>query len=100
MRRVRQRWVRPVSALLLVAALLLPAALRAHRHAEHVAARPCAVCIVAKHSPIAGAEPVRVLAPLLVGRHTVQPTPAEPASRERPPRVGRAPPSSAAVQSA
>src|SRR5581483_6917036 len=48
---VRRRGARLAGALSLIALLLVPAALATHVHADPLAARSCAVCVAAHHSP-------------------------------------------------
>lgn len=51
MRTLRRLGTCGAGIALLVVLLLVPLALRAHGHAGHTDARPCAVCVVAHHAP-------------------------------------------------
>jgi hypothetical protein len=89
----RFRLSHPMAIVVLVALLLVPLALRGHRHVEHAStARPCASCVVANHSPAVSAPILAGLAPVLQG-FTAAPSPdPSPACHERPAAAGRAPP--------
>jgi ABC-type Mn2+/Zn2+ transport system permease subunit len=97
MRSMRRAAVRLTGALLLVAMLLVPLAASAHTHRDLQAARSCATCVAAHHSPAivmpaaAGGPPI---APAITA---ALPSRVDPAPQHRSPRAGRAPPSSAPV---
>jgi len=87
------RWkypgLRRAAVCLLVVLLLVPGLLHEHRHAV---SHPCAVCVVAKHSPAVGTRAPGMVAPLF---HALAPprTPVIVApARDLPVRPGRAPP--------
>lgn len=74
MRGLRRRGTRTAGIGLLVVLLLVPLALSAHGYTAHHDARPCAVCVVAHHSPAITTPVVAVasafvaaVAPVLVG---------------------------------
>ena len=92
--RLRHRVARAASVLFLCALLLPSLALRAHRHADHAAARPCALCVVADHAPAASAPLVATVAPVLHGVAAAPAAPVVPARRDRTAATGRAPPRS------
>jgi hypothetical protein len=92
MRGMRRRVVGLASALLMVALLVVPIAASAHTHRDPGAARNCATCVAAHHSPAivmpaiqAAASPCATLALPLPSR-------VAPAHPHRSPRAGRAPP--------
>jgi hypothetical protein len=68
MRIARQRIVRRLRPLLLAALLLVPIVASGHDHAAHPSARPCAVCAVTQHAPVASAPvaPVAAALPLVL----------------------------------
>jgi len=84
--------MRTASALLVVALLIVPIAASAHTHRDLQAARSCATCVAAHHSPaivvpaIGAAASIQATADL---PSTVRIAPAHP---QRSPRAGRAPP--------
>jgi hypothetical protein len=95
MRGPRQQIRRPLSALLLVALLLVPLALGGHRHANEVAgANGCATCVVAHHLPAVSGPLVAHVAPLLVALRLLGTDTAALPSDAQPVALGRAPPSS------
>jgi hypothetical protein len=73
----------------LVALLLVPGLLHGHRH---VASHPCAVCVVAKHSPAVRPMVSVVVAPVLVTLAAPAHGALAPAAHDRLVRPGRAPP--------
>jgi hypothetical protein len=68
MRIARQRIVRRLSPLFLAALLLVPIVASGHDHAAHPSARPCAVCAVTQHAPVASAPaaPAAATSPLVL----------------------------------
>jgi len=93
MQRLRQRALRQAGVILLVALVLLPAVLRSHWHADHGAgALPCAVCVVAHHSPATSAPVLVAIAPVFHGLAAAPPDLIAPARHDRPAKAGRAPP--------
>jgi hypothetical protein len=60
MRGLRRLGTRTAGIGLLVVLLLVPLALSTHGHAAHHDARPCAVCVVAHHSPAIATATVAV----------------------------------------
>ena len=58
----RQRRVRRLGPLLLVALLLVPIVASSHDHAAHPAAQPCATCVVTQHAPVVSAPVLPVAA--------------------------------------
>ena len=99
MPRRLHRAVLRASALLLVAALLVPLALRGHRHADH-AARPCAVCVATQHMPVVTARSAAPAPPLLAAVALHVPAVAPPFSFRAPLHAGRAPPLPLALHAA
>ncbi len=89
---VRRRGARLAGALSLIALLLVPAALATHVHADPLAARSCAVCVAAHHSPAVTSPGPAVARGLFLA-----PVPGTPRARlaarlERTAHAGRAPP--------
>jgi hypothetical protein len=85
------RWL---SALFFAALLLVPLAERGHSHVDRDLAKPCAVCVVAHHSPAATAPLVSVgVASALTLVASVFAVTA-PARHHHSPQSSRAPPAS------
>src|SRR5579875_519301 len=80
MSRVRRRGARLAGALSLIALLLVPAALATHVHADPFAARSCAVCVAAHHSPAVTSRGPAVAEAVFLAAGPPR----------RPPRAGRA----------
>ena len=99
MPRRLHRAVLRASALLLVAALLVPLALGGHRHADH-AARPCAVCVATQHMPVVTARSAAPAPPLLAAVALHVPAVVPLVSRRTPLHAGRAPPLPLALHAA
>ena len=94
---MRRAAVRLAGTLLMVALLVVPLAASAHTHRDLQAARSCATCVAAHHSPavvtpanVAAAAAVPALASALPSR-------VAPTRLHRSPRAGRAPPFSAPI---
>ena len=92
MHRLRHRIARAAAVLFLCALLLPWLAHRAHSHADHVAARPSALCVVADHVHVASAPPVAAFRPVLQRLVVAASGHAAPALLGRPAETGRAPP--------
>jgi hypothetical protein len=92
----RLRWVRSyVGSVVLAALLLVPLALRGHHHWSHdPAARSCAACVVAQHSPAVQAPPVAPEAPAFRSFVALRTTPRIVSRPSGSPALGRAPPRS------
>jgi hypothetical protein len=77
----------------LASLVLVPLALNEHRHADDMsAARPCAVCVVAHHAPLASV-PIAVGVTLALAGVVTHLTPVvAPTVHHRSPAAGRAPP--------
>lgn len=97
MPRLRRRAARLSSALLFAALLLVPLIERGHMHASRDLAKPCAVCVVAHHSPAATAPVVAVAAPVVHAPVAVFTTPGAPLCGVHSPQSGRAPPLSSHI---
>jgi hypothetical protein len=88
------RW-RRASILALIALLLVPLALRGHRHLDVGAdTRLCAVCLATSHTPVLG-TPAPVAIPVLLRVESPALTYPVLQRLDRPSRTGRAPPSAA-----
>src|SRR2546422_1104470 len=99
MRSMRQRAVQRAGVLLLTVLLLVPLALRGHRHEGDRAStsRPCATCVAALHSPAVSPVGSALASPLFQAL-ALATTPAAAAARpERRPHSGRAPPTTLGV---
>ena len=91
-RLLRCAGTRSGRALLLVALLLVPLLASGH-HADHTSpGRPCAVCLVAKHSPAVSTSLTAVSGPVLLSLRAAHAPIAQPLHRERPAETGRGPP--------
>ena len=83
MTTTRQRRLRALGSILLVALLLVPVLATGHRHAAHAAA-PCAACVVTQHTPVVSPALLSVPAATLVvvGVEPIESAaPAEPVVR-------------------
>jgi hypothetical protein len=97
MRGMRRAAGRLAGTLLMVALLVVPLIASAHTHRDLQAARSCATCVAAHHSP---ALPMSAAAagPSIVPAIAAQlPSRVVPADLHRSPRAGRAPPAPASV---
>lgn len=92
MRTLRRIGARTAGIALLVVLLLVPLALRAHGHAGHTDARPCAVCVVAHHAPAIVAPAVAPAAVLHTRIALVASDLAPETRAARSAHSGRAPP--------
>ncbi len=97
MRSMRQRATRLVGALLMLALLIVPVVASAHTHRDLAAARSCATCVAAHHSPAIATSAIGATAAVLAAVVPAPPSRVAPAHPHRSPRAGRAPPSSAPV---
>ena len=97
MRSMRQRAACLVSALVMVALLIVPVVASGHTHRDLDAARTCATCVAAHHSPAIVMPAVGATASTLTAAAPCAPPRAVPVHPHRSPRAGRAPPSSAPV---
>ena len=100
MQRHRRPSARRAGILFLLALLFIPVVLRGHQHANHMAnAHPCAVCVVAKHSPVVGTPVFAALTPLFQSVAAPPARAARPAWIERLAATGRGPPRPALLRS-
>jgi len=98
MRGMRHRAIRSAGTLLMVAALLLvPVVGSAHTHGSIAAARTCATCMAAHHSPAIVVPAVGTATSLVAALVLALPSRVAPAQPYRSARPGRAPPSPAPV---
>ena len=98
MRGMRQRAIRSAGALLVVVALLLlPVVASAHTHGNVAAARSCATCVAAHHSPAIVVPAIGTTASVLAALAFALPCLVAAPQPHRSPRSGRAPPSPASV---
>jgi hypothetical protein len=97
MRGMRRAAIRAAGAVLLVVLLVVPLVARAHTHRDLQAARSCATCIAAHHSPAVVMAPGAAAAPLAPAIAPPRPSGVGPAPLHRSPRAGRAPPIPAPV---
>src|SRR5882762_7841413 len=97
MRSIRRQAVRLAGALLMVALLVVPIVASAHTHRDLRAARSCATCVAAHHSPAVVTPADAVAAPIVPAIASPLPSRIAPAYSHRSPRAGRAPPSPAPV---
>ena len=98
MRGMRQRAIRFTGALLMVAALLVvPLVASAHTHGSVAAARSCATCVAAHHSPAIVVPAVGTATSILAAVALALPSRVAPPQPHRCSRSGRAPPSPAPV---
>jgi hypothetical protein len=82
-----------LGAIVLVALLFVPLALRGHHHGNHdSAARPCAACVVTQHTAAVHAPAVSPDAPVFRGFSLPRTTPRVVARLGAAPAHGRAPP--------
>jgi hypothetical protein len=91
--RMRQRVARLAGVVFLCALLLPSLALRAHRHADHPSAAPCALCVVANHAPLVTAPAFGAVAPIFHGIALPLRAHALAGRHHAPTATGRAPPS-------
>jgi hypothetical protein len=95
---MRQRATRFAGALLMVAALLIvPVVAGAHRHGDVAAARSCATCVAAHHSPAIVVPAIATATAILAALALALPSRIAPPQPHRLSRSGRAPPSPAPV---
>jgi hypothetical protein len=97
MRGMRRRAARVASALLMVALLVVPVVASAHTHRDPGAARSCATCVAAHHSPAIVVPVIQAAAPVRATVAPALPSRVAPAHSHRSPRAGRAPPALAPV---
>jgi hypothetical protein len=97
MRGMRRVAVRFAGALLMVALLVVPVLASAHTHRDLQAARSCATCVAAHHSPAVVMPATAAASPNAPAVASALPSRVVPAHPHRSPRAGRAPPSSAPV---
>jgi hypothetical protein len=97
MRGMRRAAGRLAGTLLMVALLVVPLIASAHTHRDLRAARSCATCVAAHHSP-ALPMPVAATGPSIAPA-IASPLPLRvvPADLHRSPRAGRAPPAPGSV---
>lgn len=92
MRSPRHSGMRLAGALLLAVLVFVPLAESGHSHASRDLAGPCAMCVVAHHSPAAIAPTIALSdATAAAAAAVVIPT-LPPTHRVHSPRLGRAPP--------
>ena len=95
---MRQRATRLAGALLMVAALLVvPILVGAHTHTDVAAARACATCVAAHHSPAIVVPAIGTATSIVAALLLALPSRIAPPQPHRSPRSGRAPPSPAPV---
>ena|SRR5437660_1110115 len=98
MRGMRRRAIRFTGALLMVAALLVgPVVASAHTHGTIAAARSCATCVAAHHSPAVVVPAIGTVTSILAAVALALPSRVAPPQPHRCSRSGRAPPSPAPV---
>ena len=89
---LRHRGARVLGVLFLCGLLLPGLVLRGHSHADHAAARSCALCVVADHAPLVSAPAVATVRPVLHCLVVTASEHAAPALLGCPAETGRAPP--------
>jgi len=89
--RVRYRFRRRASVLLLAALLLVPVVLSGHSHARE-STHPCSICAVTHHAPIVSTPALQVFTTELARPLIIAPRVSAGTRLEQAPRTGRAPP--------
>jgi hypothetical protein len=89
---LRQRGKRFFIALFFAALVLVPLLESGHTHANGDLAKPCAVCVMAHHSPAAQAQIVLAAALTHLAPLAISTVVAPPARCDHSPQSGRAPP--------
>ena len=97
MRSMRRAAIRVAGTLLMVALLVVPVLASAHTHRDLQAARSCATCVAAHHSPAVVMPANAAGAPIVPAIAAPLPARVVLAHTHRSPRAGRAPPSPAPV---
>jgi hypothetical protein len=99
MRSLRHSGIHLAGALLLAVLVLVPLAESGHSHASRDLAGPCAMCVVAHHSPATVAPTIALTATAAAAAAAVFAPILAPARGARSPRLGRAPPATPFVVS-
>lgn len=94
MNALRLRGVRLLGAIFFAALLLVPLVERGHSHVDRDLAKPCAVCVVAHHSPAATALVVAFVVASALAFVAFVFAVAAPSGRTHSPATSRAPPGS------
>jgi hypothetical protein len=97
MRSMRQRAAHLAGALVMIALLVVPVVASGHTHRGLDAARSCATCVAAHHSPAIAVPAICAPASVLAAPALSLPSRVARAHPHRSPRAGRAPPSPAPV---